>query len=169
MASTDIKQKVQEAVTELYHRDGEVKPSTLITAAKPKVSPIHNAFEWDNKKAGNEYRLMQARSWIRRVEIVIEDRPQRFVHIPRIVMEDDATEGRRVNEEGYYKPISIVSRDKWEYEAALDAARGTLQGAQKAYKELKDAASYCTEAPKIDFEQADKGFEMVETALVMQG
>ena len=169
MKSTDIKQKVQEAVIEIYHRDGDVKPSTLIAEAKPKDSPIHNAFEWDNKKAGHEYRLIQARAWIRRVEIIIEDRPERFVHIPRIIMENDAEEGKRVREEGYYKPMSIVSKDRWEYDAAMDATIASLRSAQRAYKELKESAAHYTETDDIDFDMADKGFEMVETALVIQG
>ena len=167
MTGVDIKQKVQEVVAGIYHRDGEVKPTTLIAEAKPKDSPIHAAFEWDNKKAGHEYRLIQARSWLRRVEIIIEDRPERFVHIPRIVVDGGADDGRRLKEEGYYKPISIVSKDRWEYDAAMTAAIANLRGAQNAYNDLKEAVSHCEEVPEINFDMADKGFEMVETALVM--
>jgi len=154
----EIKAAVQVLVSELYHRYGDVKPSALLEAAKPKESPAHAAFEWDNKKAGHEYRLIQARTWIRRVSIIVEDVPERLIHVPRIAVADD-TEGN----EGYYKPVSVMDRD--EYKLALSATLTTLNTAKSAYSELKLAAKAKTDKVP-DFIMADRGFEMVETALI---
>lgn len=162
----ETKEKVQDAVNEIYQRDGEVKPSTLLEAARPKSSPIHSAFIWDDTRAGHEFRLMQARTWIRRVRIIIEDRPERLVHVPRIVFEDvDYQDGN----EGYYKPISVVVLEQDEFKAALGSAKASLNSARAAYEDLKKAARESRQERLPDFKRADAGFGMVESALLLDG
>lgn len=154
-----IKEKVQKAVSELYETAGKVTPSALIASAKPKSSPIHDAFEWDNRKAGHEYRLMQARTWLRKVEIVVEERTEKMVHVP--LMRNDAAESG----EGHYKPASVVVRNVDEYQAAMSAVKCRLGSAKEAYDALKRAAKNRPPKRKPDFKQADKGFGMVDNAL----
>lgn len=81
----DLKNKIQIAITEICEKKGKISPSELVEAARPKKSPIHDAFEWDNLKAGEQYRLLQARTWIRKVEVIVEERPERLIHVPRVV------------------------------------------------------------------------------------
>jgi hypothetical protein len=157
MDQKTIKQGVEQVVNELYNQHGEVRPSILIEAAKPKTSPAHDGFEWDNKKAGNEYRLIQARNWIRRVQVVVEDRPEVMIHVPQI-----RVEGEEVESEGYYKPVSVLVRD--EYRAALDETLSRLNAAKASFEHLKQASKGKPEkAPAL--KRADKGFDMVESAL----
>jgi hypothetical protein len=47
-----IKDKVEQVVNDIYLRDGDVKPSTLVEAARPESSPAHGAFEWNDGKVG---------------------------------------------------------------------------------------------------------------------
>jgi hypothetical protein len=49
-------------------------PSTeeLLDSAKPKDSPIHHLFEWDDKVAANEHRLHTARVLIRSIVVRVE-------------------------------------------------------------------------------------------------
>ena len=103
-----IKEGVQKTITNLYNKNNLITAKDLVLAAKPKSSPAHDGFEWNNKIASNEYRLIQARKWIRTVEIVIDNKSDRFVHVPII---DEM--------EGYYKPISSVVQDSDEYNRAL--------------------------------------------------
>ena len=126
----NLKQGVTEVVTTIYQQHGQVSPTALVTAARPESSPAHNAFEWDDSKAGEEYRLMQARQWIRRVEILIEDQPTRMVHVPIIQRED--------SNEGYYKPITVISAD--EYQLALGELKTKVGSAVAALDDLKKAA-----------------------------
>lgn len=65
-----IQDGIQQVVSELYNEKGFIKPSDLVEAARPSDSPAHGGFLWDNKKAGNEYRLIQARQWIDRKSVV---------------------------------------------------------------------------------------------------
>jgi len=161
-----IKDNVNQVVNEIYKRDGQVKPSTLVEEARPKSSPVHDAFEWDNKKASEEYRLLQARQWIRRVTIVIEDRTERFIHVPILVSissTNETIEGIPSDKEGYYKPISIVAKSEDEYDRAMSQVVGTLKSAQNAFNELKEIAEI--KKAKIDIKKVDKGFKMIHSAL----
>ena len=154
----DIKKAIQEKVNEIYKDQGQVTPSGLLNAAKPKNSPIHNAFEWDNKKAGHKFRLIQARTWIRKVTITMEDREERLIHVPRI--EPDET-----THEGYYKPASVVVNQPDEYQRAKMAMVSKLNAAQFALDELEAAAANRKDAPKADFPRAKKAFQEVREAL----
>jgi hypothetical protein len=52
---------------------GDILADAIVEAAKPKTHPLHALFEWDNRAAGHQYRLHQARVLIR--SVVIEDAP----------------------------------------------------------------------------------------------
>ncbi len=159
-----LKSAVQQVVNEIYNDMGEVRPSELIERAKPKESPAHEAFEWDNKKAGHEYRLIQARQWIRKVEIIIDQRPERLVHVPLVKIDGEAA-GPDMGQENYYKPISVVARDRDEFKLVLSETLARVNSAKAAYAQLKLAADFAKQQPLPDFKRADKGFDMVERAL----
>jgi hypothetical protein len=157
-----IKSKLQQEINKIYQENGNVRPSVLIERAKSKTSPIHDAFEWDNKKAGHEYRLIQARRYIR---VAVPDIKQaevqdRFVHIPRIAIGD--TSGER---EGYYKPISILTKGSDEYELAHHYLLSRLNAAKEAYHEFKKVAERKGDDQQKMFENIDMGFRMIEDAI----
>jgi len=147
----DAKNEVQKVLEHLLEQNGEITPSALVAEARPETSPIHTAFEWDDVKAGDQYRLWQARQWIRRVEVIIEDRPERLIHVPNI---------QNAASEGFYKPMSMVVRHTVEYKAALNETLARLNAARHAYDSLKMSNTI-----NLNFEKADHGFQMVEEAL----
>ena len=158
-----IKERVQREVNMLYQKNGHVTPSALIREAEPESSPIHDAFEWDNQKAGEQYRLIQSRGWLRVVRIVRDDVSEPLVHVPVIRIEKSGDE--QETREGYYKPVSMIAQDEDEYNAAFSEVNERLAAAKRAYKELKRAAREVEPQRVPDFIMADRGFEMVETAL----
>ena len=46
----------------------------LVEEAEQRDSPIHDFFEWDNSKAGEEWRLQQARALINEVKVIIDQK-----------------------------------------------------------------------------------------------
>lgn len=46
---------------------GDLTPNAVLTVSASEDAPLHGAFEWDDAKAGHEYRLQQARGLIRSV------------------------------------------------------------------------------------------------------
>ena len=50
--------------------NGLISPRNVVEFARDPNTSLHNKFEWDNKKAGDNYRLWQARRIIR-LELVV--------------------------------------------------------------------------------------------------
>lgn len=117
---------------------GDLAPSRYVEVAKPKDSPLHPTLTWDDKKAANEFRLIEARTIIRgviRVEVVTETDTRAgeprviggYVHVP--------SEDRRG--EGKYQPVELVIENVDEYGRALDEARKDLESAERRLHELR--------------------------------
>ncbi len=52
--------------------NGEITPQLVLEAAKNKKNALHNCFEWNNDKAGERYRLWQARQLIGSIVVDIQ-------------------------------------------------------------------------------------------------
>jgi len=50
-----------EEISSIIKKYGKSTPPLLLKEAKDKDSKLHDYFEWDNSKAGEKYRLQQAR------------------------------------------------------------------------------------------------------------
>ena len=48
---------------------GALTPAAVVDAARPKGHPLHDRFEWNNRKAGELYRQRQAADLIRSVRV----------------------------------------------------------------------------------------------------
>jgi selenocysteine lyase/cysteine desulfurase len=48
---------------------GALSPRLVLEEATPRMHPLHSRFEWDNKKAGDAYRLRQAHELIQECRI----------------------------------------------------------------------------------------------------
>lgn len=61
-------QRLGEAIASLR----SATPERLINAARPKNSPIHHLFNWDDKTAADSWRVEQAKYYIRSITLVFE-------------------------------------------------------------------------------------------------
>jgi hypothetical protein len=66
--------KAAEILEEIADDDGRLTPDAVIKAATSPRHPLHDYFEWDDKKAGAAYRLDQARDLIAFVRIEVTER-----------------------------------------------------------------------------------------------
>jgi len=94
-----------------------ITPDAVVAAAKPKAHPLHSFFEWDNRKAGNAFRVYQARLLIQNVrfEIVINERT---ILAPMYVRDQRAVATR---EQGYTLLLhakEISPLETWQHELA---------------------------------------------------
>jgi len=139
MTDESIKLGVQQVAQTLYDKYGKVVPSELVDAAKPKDSPAHDGFEWDNKKAGDKYRLHQARNWCRKIEIRVEScaQPERLVNVPRIIQANAINED---SHEGEYQLPSVLIQRPDEFQRAMEQAQIKVAAAKRALDELYNAA-----------------------------
>jgi len=123
--------KVRTAVLALEDRSGRITPETVVRAAKAKDSPLHSHFEWDDEKAGHAYRIEQARSLIRSVQVVIttEERVISTVHYVR-------DPGAKDQEQGYVS----LSKLRTEPENARVMLRSEFMRASACLHRAEDLA-----------------------------
>lgn len=125
-----------KVITELKRiateNDGILKPEIVVQEARPKTSPLHSRFTWDNTKAAHEYRLWQARQLIRVVVEVIDGikgKHEIFVSLSS----DRKTSGYRV--------ITDVLSERDLCEQMLKDALDELKTFQRKYARLKELAA----------------------------
>ena len=51
--------------------NGRITPLEVVIQASDKYNPLHEVFEWNNKKAGDKFRLHQARMLINTIDIEV--------------------------------------------------------------------------------------------------
>lgn len=121
--------QVKKELERIYERDGFLKPSLIVEEARAENSPLHPYFEWDDSKAGENYRRDQARKLIK--EIKVEIAPQVMVH-RYIHVENDCCK----NKEGKYMTWEVVVNTPSYLTIARKEAADILKSAQEAVDEL---------------------------------
>jgi hypothetical protein len=117
---------------------GKLATETVVAEATPEDALLHNHFEWDDLKAGHEYRLIQARTLVKVVVVkhgasiagkFVEGEPRsKYVHV-------------QSEEGGYYQDLIVAVGNVDEYQAALRETTTRLTSAENAVNELKAAAA----------------------------
>lgn len=59
-------------IERLRSRKGKFEARDIVRAARPKSSPIHALFEWNNARAGERWRENQARDYVRHLVVVFD-------------------------------------------------------------------------------------------------
>lgn len=110
---------------------GTVKPEDVVEEARNKNHPLHDKFEWDDTRAGEQFRLVQARQLIN-ATVIFQDvkggttTVRAFVSLPQ----DRGKEG--------YRPLTVVLSDEEFTRQLLESALGELESFQRKYSKLKE-------------------------------
>ena len=115
-------QKVYEEIG-----DRKITPEQVLEIAKNKKTELHKCFEWDDSKAANKYRLIQAQTIIRTLVVRTEqpdDLPVRIFQTTTVRNE--------------YQPMRMFLTDKDEYEALLKRCKNELKDIRNRYKQLSE-------------------------------
>ena len=102
---------------------GEISPQQLVEDAADENSPFHEDFEWDDEKAGHEFRLHQARKTIRsfRSEVVTNTRR---IAVPLYVRDPD----KPPKDQGYVS-LAVVKTDTQKKQEVMKEELGRLAAA----------------------------------------
>lgn len=103
----------REEVASELKRLGRFAPKDVVKAARPKSSPLHKYFEWDDSKAADEFRLQQARMLVISIRIESDNNIRAY--------ESVVLEGKRL-----YVPIEEIKSDKSLYDQVLEAAMSEI-------------------------------------------
>lgn len=88
MRNSDL---ISRELEEIRRARGSVTAEAVVAAATPETSPLHSEFEWDDTKAGHQYRLGQARELIH-IAVTVQRRDgESVIAVPAFV--DGGVEG----------------------------------------------------------------------------
>lgn len=141
-----------EALGELMERfSGKLKPQELVDAARPKSSPIHSLFEWNDGKAADAFRLVQARHHINHLQIIVQvngdGKVTKAYHSVLIEGDDDRT----------YASVAVVRRSVDLREQVVQQALRELERWTERYREYKSVfGGVMREAKKVIRQQRQK-------------
>lgn len=65
------RKEIDAEISRIYKENGGITPDLVIKAASDPKNVLHHLFEWDDTKAGNAFRVDQARQIITSVKINI--------------------------------------------------------------------------------------------------
>ena len=104
----------------------------LVKYGTPVNSPSHHLYEWDDKKCGVEFRLIQARFYLRSIEVITLD-IHKVVHTRRFMLH---------LKEHNYVTIDDVLLDPEKRELALKDALSELQAFTNKYEEFTEIIKF---------------------------
>ena len=139
-------QEVGETLEELRKKNkGKLTPPTIVRAAKPKKSPFHNCFEWDDTEAARQHREEQARYLMRHIAVVYEEKTD---------TKDEKTVRAYVNvrEDGEraYQSVFVAMKDPVLKRQILLRALQEMDQFRKRYEELEEFQEVFIAVDKIE-------------------
>lgn len=126
-------QTVGEEIEKIEQKKGKVTPADIVKKAKATSSPLHNLFEWDDKKAADAYRIHTARQVLCCL-VRVEDgqAPTRaFVNI----------ETKAPAKQGLFVNIQSAMADAMSREIVLKNALLELESFQRKYATLTELSN----------------------------
>lgn len=130
---------VMAAIVQLEDDEGGVTPSSLVDAARPPTAAIHDAFTWDDTKAAEQFRVVEARQMISGlmiVQVVGEEEKEigpAYVSV-RIRKDEDEMEHR-------YMQLAVVQRNQDLSDQVVAEAKAGLRAWRRRYESLSEILS----------------------------
>lgn len=137
------REDVKAALEAIARRNGgRLTPEEVIEAARPKDSPLHACFTWNNAEAAGLQRLHEARALLRSVRVVVETEERVFKVIAYI-----RDPSRNSDEQGYVS-TAVLRTDADLARAALVTEFGMAASALRRALEVADALQMRDEVKK---------------------
>jgi len=145
--SKGVKPDVAWAEIERIRGGRRIVAAQVVEAARHASSPLHPLFEWDDTKAAHEFRLTQARSLLRciEVEIVREDDSAERTRAFLTVDPEEGDEAAR----GVYVPMTEALHNPITREQVFRGALAELKGWQKRYARYRALAPVVREVEAV--------------------
>ena len=133
---------LRSILTAHYKKHGDLTPEIVVDEARPKGAPLHDRFEWDNKIAGEKYRLVQARDLIRSVQIEFISTSTGERHFVR------GFHSRRESgqDTGGYQPTEEIVQDEVSMRLLLKQCEREIADLKRKYGHLAEFADMMRKA-----------------------
>lgn len=93
---------------------GKLTPDEVVKQAASKDSVLHDMFEWDDAKAGHNYRIEQARTLIRSVKVVVTTSTTQIATVAYV-----RDPSAKPDEQGYVSTVSLIGQTDLSRETLL--------------------------------------------------
>jgi hypothetical protein len=133
---------LREILQSHYDAHGSLVPIDVVAAAKSSAHPLHDRLEWDDRKAGPAYRLMQVEALIRSVRIIYREDPE-----PRSTRAFVAV--RREPGRTSYEPAELVAADPIAREVALAEMEREWKAFQRKWSHFAEFVALVTDAVPV--------------------
>lgn len=135
--------ELSEAIEELI-ASGDCTPQALVEVARDPASHLHKYFEWDDAKAAEQYRLTQARYYLRSINIEYVTEECEVIQMRAFVPTYVDGQGNQ------WKPTIEVASTEDGMEQLLRSARRELRAFTKKYGALRAYAKATSMLSAID-------------------
>jgi len=130
-----VKKHLDELNQIMEENGGLLRAEDVVEFAKNPKTTLHNAFEWDDKKASYKWRLFQANQLIRvAVTILPRENQEPIMVRPFVSLKED-----RYNGGGYRSTLEVMESPILR-KTLLDEAKEDMQTFMDKYKSLEELA-----------------------------
>ena len=130
-------QKAGKQLSKLHKKNGQLTAEIVVGDAKLPASPLHDHFEWDDRAAAEEHRLVQARKLLNSV-VILRDNGENAHPIRAFVHISDEDAG------SVYVSIDIAMGDAVMRRQVLERAWNELEQWRQRYHEYEELAKIFT-------------------------
>lgn len=132
---------VEKELRAIHSRDGVITCEAVLEAARPKSSPLHDYFTWEDSRAAERYRLIEAGRLIATVRIeYTPKKAAQVVYTPAFIPTGTSSEGKK-----QYYPVEEISKNDFLREKALADARNEMENTRARYSHLVDLLELSSE------------------------
>ena len=131
-------QEAGEELERIKNVRGGLTPEAVVAESRAEQATLHSCFEWDDKKAAENYRCQQAAQIIRSIVVTMEGQDNQPVEVRAFVAVG-----------GDYKDIQTVVETPGYYQEMLKKALGELGAFQEKYKSLAELSGVFQEIEKL--------------------
>lgn len=116
-------QTAGEELTRIHEKRGGLTPSGIVDESRPEQAPLHPVFEWDDRKAAEEWREQQARQLV--CCIVVQQETSKSETVEVRMFE---------HAKGAYHPVQVILS---EPDMKIELMRDTLKMTDAYKKKLQ--------------------------------
>ncbi|MBQ6599980.1 MAG: hypothetical protein IJH79_20740 [Lentisphaeria bacterium] len=143
-----VSPEIAGSVCDQLAKDNNLCAQSLVDVSRPESAPLHNEFEWDDAKAGEEWRKAQAGNVIRHLIIVREEPETKEEQTPiRAFFKIE-------HDDPHYTPVEIIIRKEDTRNALIAQAINELKAFRRKYAAISELAKL--------FESIDSEMEQIE-------
>lgn len=128
-----------EELERIEARDGEITPKAVVNEARPEGSALHKAFEWDDEKAAEQYRLTQAGNLIRCIVVAPSSNQADSKSVQMFINRNPIDDGQK--KVGSYINYRTAFENPESRAVILSNAKHELRVFRNKYNKLKELAA----------------------------